>query len=167
MLFDVRDNALDARDECSFAALMELYEINYIFVRRLVPDVDRSDDRVVSSVAGTPDLHLSITERCPYTTSLRLTHRFEQGSGAELAPDLRVRVYHDARVAEVLPESRPEGFPHWPTAAGIRGGTLAWRWEANRFLNRWLRYCLGEGHAFRPDPEADGSRRPAARRWSG
>ena len=140
----------------SFAALMELYESNYIYLRRLVPQLDGRRDAQVSSIDRGPDLHLEVIERCPYTTTLMLTHRFPRPEGDEWLPDLQVRIYHDARVAEVLKTDNEVTVQ----------GTLAWRWAANRFLIRWLLYCLGEGHGF---PTTDGDAvvlRPAARRWS-
>lgn len=140
----------------SFAALMELYESNYIYLRRLVPQLDGRRDAQVSSVDRGPDLHLEVTERCPYTTTLMLTHRFPRPEGDETLPDLQVRIYHDARVAEVL-----------STDPGSSArANLAWRWRVNRFLNRWLRYCLGEGHGFPVADEAAAVLRPTARRWS-
>jgi len=150
----------------SFAALMELYENNYIYMRRLLPDPDRSGDAVVSRVAGTPDLYLEVRERCPYTTSLRLTHRFVTEQRPEITPNLQVRVYHDARVAEVLPASEIRGFRYWQAGGPPQPGTQRWRWEVNRFLNRWLRYCLGEGHAFEADNDQRAAARPPARRWT-
>jgi len=165
MLSDSRTNALDVDSQCSFAALMELYENNYIFMRRLLPDPDRSGDAVVSRVDGTPDLHLHVLERCPYTTSLRLTHYFDEGLAPEITPNLEVRIYHDARVAEVLPSSQIRGFRYWQDSEPPASGTLAWRSQVNRFLNRWLRYLLGEGHAF--EAAGNPAERPAARRWSG
>ena len=154
MVLPTRANPIECPDQGSFAALMELYETNYIYLRRLVPQLDGRRDAQVSSVDRGPDLHLAVTERCPYTTSLLLTHRFEALEGEESLPDLRVRIYHDARVAEVMPEFAPE-------SAG-----LLWRWESNRFLNRWLRYCLGEGHAFDTNSERSVVERPQARRWA-
>lgn len=166
MLFDTRPNALDIDERCSFAALMELYENNYIFMRRLLPDPDRSGDLGVSRAGDTPDLHLEVLERCPYTTSVLLTHFFDEGAEPEVTPNLRVRIYHDARVAEVLPESRIRGFRYWRDSEPPAPGTLVWRWEVNRFLNRWLRYCLGEGHAFAASEQGAPAERPEARRWA-
>ena len=137
----------------SFAALMELYETNYIYLRRLVPQLDGERDAQVSSIDRGPDLHLAVTERCAYTTSVLLTHRFPDVRGGEAVPDLPVRIYHDARVAEVLMATQPLGM-------------LARRWAANRFLNRWLLYCLGEGHGFPAASGQDGPQRPPARRWA-
>ncbi len=150
----------------SFAALMELYENNYIYLRRLVPQLDGRRDAQVSSVDRGPDLHLEVIERCPYTTSLLLTHRFPRHRGEEALPDLKVRIYHDARVAEVLMASASPSASIPPTEPQHAGGTLAWRWAANRFLNRWLRYCLGEGHGFPVDEGSWGQDRPLARRWA-
>ena len=150
MFMQATDTTAERPEQGSFAALMELYENNYIYLRRLVPQLDGERDAQVSIVDRGPALHLEVVERCPYTTSLLLTHRFPRAHGDEALPDLQVRIYHDARVAEVL--NAP--------------GTLAWRWAANRFLNRWLRYCLGEGHGF---PTGEGDRvfsRPQARRWA-
>ena len=154
MVLEVTNNPLVATDQQSFAALMELYENNYIFLRRLVPQLDGHRDAQISSVDHGPDLHLEVIERCPYTTNLLLTHCFSQHPDSESLPDLRVRIYHDARVAEVLPE------PHQPHLS------LAARWASNRFLNRWLRYCLGEGHAFEDAPERAVVERPEAKRWA-
>lgn len=167
MMLGTRNNPLEAKGQRSFAALMELYENNYIFMRRLAPDLDRSRDVVVSRIDGTPDLHMRVLERCAYTSSVLLTHCFQVGEQPEVAPDLKVRVYHDARVAEVLADSHILGFPYWRHRCPPHSGTLEWRWQVNRFLNRWLRYCLGEGHAFAVDESSQPAVRPQAKRWAG
>lgn len=167
MMFDTRVSALQTNETRSFAALMEMYENNYIYMRRLVPDLDRSQDVVTSRVDGAVDLHMEVLDRHAYTTSLRLTHHFTHGDEPEVIPNLMLRIYHDARVAEVLPASWLRGFRYWSCRELPPVGTLAWRWEVNRFLNRWLRYCLGEGHAFAIDWTARPALRPQARRWAG
>jgi len=132
----------------SFATLMELYESNYILVRRLAPALREMADEQVSVVPGGVDLHLRVMDRAPYTTSVCLTHFFDANSPLRAQPDLRVRVYHDAHAAEVMPDSfsRESGISKAEWRADHK--SLAWRWELNRFLNRWLRYCLTEGHSF-------------------
>src|SRR5699024_137525 len=137
------------------------------YMRRLVPDLDRSQDVVTSRVDGAVDLHMEVLDRHAYTTSLRLTHHFIRGDEPEVIPNLMLRVYHDARVAELLPASWLRGcrYGSCPALPPVR--PLAWRWEVNRLLNRWLRYCLGEGHAFAIDWTAQPAVRPQARRWAG
>lgn len=130
----------------SFATLMELYESNYILMRRLAPGLRALDGHAVSSVAGGVDLHLKTLACSPYTTTLAMSHWFEHDPEA-VEPDLLIRVYHDAKLAEVLPDTPVEQFTLWRGAPPDRR-SLVWRWELNRFLNRWLRYCLSEGHGF-------------------
>jgi uncharacterized protein YqiB (DUF1249 family) len=153
MMISIRDNALLAPAR-SFASLMELYENNYIFIRRLVPEIEGLQPHTVSHAQGAVDLHLTVIERCPYTTTLSLTHHFPTETGEDSSPDVVVRVYHDARTAEVLPHSCVSRFQLWKAGEEPGAGSLHWRWEVNRFLNRWLRYCLGEGHHFGEDVAA-------------
>ncbi len=134
-------------------ALMELYELNYIQLRQLIPEVDLVPDQVVSRARGALDLYLTVRERCRYTTTLHLSYHFEGEQGHILAPDIVVRMYHDAQVAEVISRSRGRGrnatgfdrFHHdYPIEA---------RWRVNRFLQKWLGFCLRHGHSFSPARE--------------
>src|SRR4051812_4480921 len=84
----------------SFTSLMTLYESNFIRLQALVGDVRRHVGSKVSSVNGDCDLHLEVLEHAPYTSMVRLTYRFEDAAGTVADPDLELRVYHDARLAE-------------------------------------------------------------------
>lgn len=136
----------------TFAALMDLYERNYINLRRLLPVMPSAQAVCVSRICSGLDLHLRVIDRCRYTSELLLSYQFDQDDGSVIAePNLRIRVYHDARVAEVL-AAHPR---HQPTfAAHIFGGrpmdnaSLFARWRSNRFLYKWLTYCLRQGHCF-------------------
>jgi uncharacterized protein YqiB (DUF1249 family) len=150
MMILTRDHIL-AQPVRSFANLMELYENNYIFTRRLLPELDRLPEKSISQVAGAVDLRLEIIERCPYTTMLTLTHVFDGRHDDLTSPDLEVRIYHDARTAEALPTSSLGSFKLWERQPPPDPRSMAWRWEINRFLFRWLRYCLAEGHGFAPE----------------
>ena len=136
----------------TFAALMDLYERNYIQMRRLLPVMPSAGARCISHVPGGLDLHLRIIERCRYTSELRLTYQFGQNNDAIIAePNLRIRVYHDARQAEVATAH----LRHYPAFAidtlashWADGASLLTRWRINRFLYKWLGYCLRQGHGF-------------------
>jgi len=130
----------------SFAGLMDLYERNYILVRRLIATLPGDDGARVSRVTDALDLHLSLIERHPYTTDIRLTYRFEREDGERLEPDLHIRVYHDARVAEVLAAHMRRSPAFRFISEGPVG--LGARWRVNRFLFKWRGYCLHQGHAF-------------------
>lgn len=133
----------------SFAALMELYESNYLRLRRLCPQLDAMSGSEVSVVSGASDLHLIVLERTPYTTRLRLTYEFGTGDRIRRLPDLAIRMFHDARQAEVVGRyCRRQGEDQTlDSLAGVPG--LACRWRHNRFLYKWLGFLLTQGHRFR------------------
>jgi len=134
----------------SFVSLMTLYESNYIRLRGLVGDVRRLAGTVVSRTSGDLDLHVEALEHCRYTTILRMTYFFGDPAGAAAEPDLEVRVYHDARLAEA---TRGVSRPRHPGLAGLRAAMpagLGERWLRNMLLNKWLDYCTERGHHFPP-----------------
>lgn len=133
----------------AFAELMDLYERNYIGIRRLIPAMPPASIRLVSQVPEGLSLHLEIIERFRYTTELSLTYYFMRADGRSAEPDLRIRVYHDARLAEVMAAH----LRRWPAFQldDERGADsqLRSRWRVNRFLYKWLNYCFHQGHCFR------------------
>ena len=124
---------------------MEIYETNYINIRRLCGNINILDEWVISQVQSGLDLHLRIIERAKYTLTLKLTYQFTDGSSQRIDeyPDLLVRVYFDAKQAEVLQVFSP----HQPSRVDYRQ-RLFNKWYDNRFLYKWLKYCLNEGHNF-------------------
>lgn len=135
----------------TFAGLMELYESNYIRLRNLVPDLGALQPEVISRVSGVLDLHLCIVERCKFTTTLNLTYHFSDAEGVSPAPDIRVRIYHDAQVGEVIACGRRRGLRHAEYNRMHHQYTLEEKWRMNRFLQKWLGYCLRQGHRFSPN----------------
>jgi uncharacterized protein YqiB (DUF1249 family) len=134
----------------NFAGLMELYECIYIRLRNLLPDVEVMPDGVISRVDGVLDLHLRVIERSRFTTTLNLTYLFHDPEGDFPAPDMQVRLYHDAQVGEVLFCGRRRGQRHAVYNRRFHTYTLEQKWRMNRFLQKWLGYCLLQGHRFIP-----------------
>jgi uncharacterized protein len=138
----------------SFVALMSLYESNYLRLATLAGDLRHLPDARVSRVAGDCDLRLSVTERSPYTTSFDLTYLFfsEQvggESGVSTFPDMRVRVYHDARLVEAQEWATQHDHQALKALRGMAERELDQRWARNTMLNKWLEYCIDRGHGFR------------------
>jgi uncharacterized protein len=130
----------------SFVSLMTLYESNYIRLRAIAGDVRGLTGRSVSSAAGDLDLHLEALEHSPYTSILRLTYFFGEAGAAVAEPDLEVRVYHDARLAEASHCSRRVRHPGLARLQHGLPATLGERWRRNMLLNKWLDYCAERGH---------------------
>jgi uncharacterized protein YqiB (DUF1249 family) len=127
----------------SFSGLMDIYEYNYLRLRKLAPDLEIADE-MISVTPGHLDLYLSVAERCKYTTMIRMTYLFRQNNKTVYQPDMHIKIYHDARIAEV--QDRLDHKHH----RIYSGNTLQQKWKLNRFLYKWLGYCIYQGHYFHP-----------------
>ena len=126
---------------------MDLYENNFLRLRRLISDLPSMPSHAVSSLHGCLSLHMDILEQTKFTTTLRLTYYFDDDNSAEkiAEPELTLRVYHDANQVEVLTGHLRHGRLHF---TNIPSETVRVKWQLNRFLYKWLGYCLYLGHAF-------------------
>lgn len=131
----------------SFAALMELYEVNFILLRRLMPSITSLNGVHSSQGRSGLPLYIEVLEQEKFTTVLRMFYRLPaEGGGVHEAPDIHVRIYHDASVAEAV-AGRLRGRDC--VASGREGERcLDVRWRLNRFLYKWLRYLLHRQHSF-------------------
>ena len=63
---------------------MDLYECNYINMRRLIPTLPKQPVALVSHIPDGLDLHLRLIERFRYTSELSLTYYFSERDGCLL-----------------------------------------------------------------------------------
>jgi len=141
-----------------FVSLMDLYENNFLRFRKLVPDLNSLDTNANSRINGCMGLHISVLDRSRFTTTLRMTYHFTEGATLYAEPDLKIRIYHDARLVEVLSGHLKHGrqkLEHLPADAKLE------KWKLNRFLYKWLGFCLHQGHQFQTEAGC-GINRPAA-----
>src|SRR5699024_6355108 len=124
-----------------------LYESNYLRFERLVPETDVPFAEAVSHGDGQA-LYLRVLERCRYTVTLHLTHWFGDGANARPDPDLRLRIYRDARLVEAIYCDASSRYAALAGVPHIDGRVLAAQWPRNLLLNKWLAYCLQQGHGF-------------------
>jgi uncharacterized protein YqiB (DUF1249 family) len=132
----------------SFVALMGLYESNHIRLSWLAGELERLEGRHRSRVAEDCDLLLTLTDRSPYTSTFNLTYVLPDGDGEIEFPDMRVRVYHDAHLAEALEWAGTHSQPVLKTLRSHAERELDQRWGRNVMLNKWLEYCVERGHRF-------------------
>lgn len=132
----------------SFVSLMTLYESNFIRLGWLVPDLRHLRGSMTSSVSGQPALELSVLEQCRYTTTLGMTYLFGTGPAAARDPELEIRVYHDARLAEACGTAADPSHPRLRSLAADVPREQGRRWSCNMLLNKWLEYCADNGHRF-------------------
>ena len=91
---------------------------------------------------------MTVEERSRYTTTLLLTYVFEDASGSTTDPDLQIRVYHDAKLAEVQACARWHRHAMLESIRSELARALGERWLRNVMLNKWLDYCVERGHRF-------------------
>ncbi|HED35659.1 MAG TPA: DUF1249 domain-containing protein [Gammaproteobacteria bacterium] len=128
-----------------FVSLMDMYEENYIKLRKLIPGLSAIKNNSVSEVKGHMSLYLQIQERSKFTTTLILSYCFKEGAEQRMEPNLKIRIYHDAGLAEVMSGKLHHGrlvLDNLPSDA------LRQKWQLNRFLSKWLKYCLRQKHGF-------------------
>jgi uncharacterized protein len=136
-----------------FVALMQLYESNFLRLQRLCGEPGALCGEQLSSAANACDLRLTVLERSAYTLTLQLTHLFAR-PGPLLAgdvpsyPDVRLRVYCDARLVQAQEWADSAPCRAVATTRSAVDRELEQRWSRNMMLNKWLEYCLGLGHRF-------------------
>src|SRR5687767_13421927 len=84
------------------SSLLELYERNFRPIECLAPEPEVPFDHAFSYSGSALPLRLTVSERGRFTVAFRLTYEFPDGKGLKREPDLEVRVYRDARLAEAL-----------------------------------------------------------------
>lgn len=113
-----------------FDELMELFEYNYILIRRLLGDLRRLQKGDEFPLR----LHIQarVIDRGPFTLTLQFTdHQVLTDDG--LPATMTVRVYLDARTAEMFgPQDRANCL------ARQKSRCVALQRKRNRFLERWL-----------------------------
>jgi uncharacterized protein YqiB (DUF1249 family) len=138
----------------SFVALMGLYESNFIRLGWLAGELAALKGQQRSCVAADCDLVLTVTERSPYTSTLSLTYVLPEEDGALKFPDMRVRIYHDARLVEAQQWADAHAQPVLQALRTRAERELDQRWARNMMLNKWLEYCVERGHRFSSGSES-------------
>lgn len=129
------------RYQIDLAAAQAECELNYSRLLKLLRTFP--DDERYFGVGPQQQLTMRVTERCPYTTTLEIAPTPLPIDS--VAPSLIVRVYHDARLAEVIAfanSRRPRPRYEYPNEAMFQPDEKA-QW--NRFLGEWLSHCLQHG----------------------
>lgn len=129
-------------------------EANYVRLYKVFPDIATEQRRCLGVAAQAEnEVILSVVERTPYTTLVAIEQRHSAASEiAEWyrAPILKVRMYHDARLAEVVSFARARGVKPsiaYPNKKMLQRDEKA-QW--NRFLEEWLIICIQYGYVVEP-----------------
>lgn len=124
-----------------------LFEENYLLLRRLLPRLRTGACFVLGAdEAGQHALQVVVEEVGPYTAELRLTSSL--GGNGQLPPplQLKVRIYHDAQLAEVIGYQDCMRIPPRYAARMAEGFQRDERQQVNHLLREVLLHCRRHGH---------------------
>ncbi|WP_444928732.1 DUF1249 domain-containing protein [Microbulbifer sp. SSSA002] len=124
-------------------------DANYLRLLRLLPELSEREQWCYQIPGGS--LKLRVVTRSKYTTEVLLDAEVNLRESRWLeSPNLTARLYHDARMAEVIAVNGrgPVGGKGVDTTyPNPRMQRADERPQANRFLGEWLEYCLANGRA--------------------
>ncbi|OBT18711.1 dehydrogenase [Vibrio cyclitrophicus] len=129
------------------AELMRVYETNYAKLNALLP-VGHEVGDVRCYQAVNMVYQLTVNEVTKYTTLIDICQSDE--TPVFPLPKMSVRLYHDARVAEVCASgdfSRVKAKYDYPNTKLLQKDE---KFQLNKFLGEWLTFCLKTGISRSP-----------------
>ncbi|AKA38280.1 DUF1249 family protein [Yersinia ruckeri] len=126
-----------------FPEMMRICETNFAQLRRLMPRVDKVNESVAYQVNHTR-YRLTILESTRYTTVVEIVQT-EPVVGHWGLPSMSVRLYHDARVAEVCASQQISRFKASYDYPNKKLHQRDEKHQINQFLADWLRFCFAHG----------------------
>jgi uncharacterized protein YqiB (DUF1249 family) len=131
--------------------LEQVCESNYQKLFKLIPDLMAFQETAIGLAPHHTTLHLEIIERTPYTMTVELSHCFNRDREKFLAPAVKIRVYLDAQLAEVLSDHARAGVTQVFKDPGLSLEIMNYKWRLNYFLQKWLDHCLKKDYLFSAD----------------
>lgn len=133
------------------AALQRLAERNYAALLALLPATIKRGEQRFISVGEQLHFEVEVIDAAPFTTELRLKQSQTEGLPPDqlrvLQADIEVRLYHDAKMAEV---TKAQGVNRIQARYEIPNKAMHQRDEKrqlNKFLADWLKLCREHGRA--------------------
>ncbi len=127
-------------------------EINYLRLMKLFPEWkvwDRCEFALELCGFDSCLVQIMVQERNPYTTSM-LIQQQDMLLPWLTGPELQVRVYHDAKMAEIVACDKHRNLHpkyNYPNKNMYQPDEKA---QLNKFLGEWLALCLQHGRVLEP-----------------
>ena len=137
----IKTKLLYNKKRFNYSNLSEVFETNFKKISRLVPLLPSIKEDFIAIKKPSNDLYLICHEKSKYTGTYTLTHKIKSSQGVINRPDIRFKIYFDAKLLEVVSickETRINSFH--PLISDC--SDLSFQLELNVFMLRWLDYCL-------------------------
>lgn len=128
--------------------LMWLYEGNYDRLMLLFPELTKAGPGALFAVDGSPGFRLEVAEHGRYTSLATLYQRLGEDGRYVWDPRMKVRLYHDARLAEATGYQNHGRFKpryRYPNREMLYPHEKR---QVNLFLAEWLNHCLERGYGY-------------------
>ncbi|MFP6775969.1 MAG: DUF1249 domain-containing protein [PS1 clade bacterium] len=124
----------------TYNEVSDLFESNYIKLSKLIPPLELLQENHVLRQNGENNLYLFVESKSPYTSIYTLTHKLKSGNGLVCRPDLKFKVFFDAKLVEAISICNEHVMnKNHPFLSQCSDMDI--QWELNVFLQRWLEYC--------------------------
>ncbi len=131
------------RNPKTYTEVSALFESNYQKNLLLIPTLNEITHNNVIRHNKKQDLYLFIEDKTSYTTTFVLTHKLVSVN----RPDIRFKVYFDAKLLEVLSVCNKtmlnNARPYLAQCSDINI-----QLELNTFIEKWIEYCLDKYKGF-------------------
>lgn len=124
-------------------SILATCEHNYVCMLKLIPDCDTLDLGYEFKVAEGLKYRIEIIDSSRYTSTLEMSH-ISKNTPAFLQPKMVVRLYHDAKVAEVLEAQRTSRLEPVYEYPNLNMHQRNEKFMVNVFLAEWLHFCLSQ-----------------------
>jgi len=121
--------------------LPRIYEENFVRLMRLIPALRDVHGDTTVLLDGSDQLQLSILEQNRYTTLLTLEYCFSSDNQMLPNPEMKIRVYHDARLAEVIRYQQHSNIKASYPYPNLKMYQPLEKRQINLFFRDWLIHC--------------------------
>jgi len=108
---------------------------------KLLPDCDTHALKYEFEVSESLKYRITIVDSSRYTSTLEMT-QFSANTPKFLQPTMLIRLYHDAKVAEVLEAQRTARLEPVYEYPNLKMHQRNEKFMVNVFLAEWLHFCL-------------------------
>ncbi len=128
--------------------LEKICESNFQKLFCLIPDLCSFKKHATGNTENKPTLYVNIIERSKHTLTVELSHCFNHNLENLMEPAIKIRIYLDARIAEVLRDYKRTDVSQVFKDPGQSVEIMNYKWRLNYFLQKWLDHCLQTNYQF-------------------
>lgn len=125
-----------------------LHETNFLKLQRVIPSIRDISKQLSYHGKDNSTLSIDVVDRSKYTTTFLLELQQHNSQSWLSNLQMKVRIYHDANVAEVLSfqnRHRLDSRYEYPNPQMYHRNE---KWQINDFLGDWLDHCLRNNFIF-------------------